>query len=229
MTESMEKLLKQTRLDSNLSIEDIAQELRIRKEHLKQFEKKIPDPLSVYELGYLRSYAKYLGLDVSDYIAHRKERDIAAAQAIKEAKKNQFLNVIKKPRSSIIITISACALVASILLLGVMSKKTPVSDTTQDQEQSTTIQQDFLVEQKGPYEYLITGIGSNSDINMVARAKTSFTILDPTTNKIISSGAIQSGQPLFIPRDHDGKAFTSLLIKTTTLNAFDIQQIAQTK
>lgn len=224
----MEKLLKQTRLDNSLLIDAIAQELRIKKEHLKQFEKKIPDPLSVYELGYLRSYAKRLNVDISDFIARRKERDIAATQALKEAKKNQILNVIKKPRSSIIITISACALVASILLLGVMSKKSPAPSTS-DQEQSTPMQQDFLIEQKSPYEYLITGIGSNSDINMVARAKTNFTILDPTTNKIISSGEIQPGQPLFIPRDQDGKAFTSLLIKTTTLNAFDIQQIAQTK
>ena len=82
MTNNIEKLLKKTRLDKQLSLDDVNRDLKIRKDHIKQFEKKIPELLGVYELGYLRCYAKHLGVEteVNNYIAYLKEKTKIASK-----------------------------------------------------------------------------------------------------------------------------------------------------
>lgn len=235
MTKSMEKILKQERLEKKLTLDDITRALKIRKDHIRQFEKKIPESLDVYKLGYLRSYAKYLNVDINDYIKDLKEKAAIAIRGKQDTSKNKIFKTIKTPAGIITIILSIIGLILSIMFLGVIDKKKlSVSHDQSNLKQnepaiSTPNKARFSVDKKGPYGYLVSGIGSDNEINIIASVNTTFTMIDPAKNKIVSRGAVRTGEQLFIPKDQDSKIFTSLLIKTNVPDAFDVQQIIEDK
>lgn len=226
MTESLEKLLKQARLAKKTTINDIAKDLKIRKEHFKQFEKKIPFHLDVYELGYLRSYAKYLGVDIDPYLASKKAKAKEVSKEDEESYTTIFIKGIKTPAGAITLVLSIILTIASFSYLWKhqYDLRHPSERPGAAQgEYVIPVKSDLSFEQKGPNEYALTGVG-DSDMNVVARVNTGFTITDASKGTIISRGEIKQGERLFIPKDQDSKILTSLSIKTSTPDAFEIQQ-----
>ena len=59
------RVLAEERSDRGLTIEQVAAATRIRPEHLSALESDVPEQLlpAVYAKGYLRTYARYLGID----------------------------------------------------------------------------------------------------------------------------------------------------------------------
>ena len=57
-------ILKQARIDANLSIEDVSRQLNIRKHYIIALEEnKLEEiPAAVYAQGYIRIYSKFLGI-----------------------------------------------------------------------------------------------------------------------------------------------------------------------
>lgn len=80
-------LLRQRRMERQLSIEDVAQALRLAPKQLRAIEQDDYDhlPGPTYVRGYLRSYAQFLGLPV-DTVLEFYNRQPAAAKAIDLAK-----------------------------------------------------------------------------------------------------------------------------------------------
>lgn len=69
------QLLKAARLSQALTLEVVAKELHISKRHLVQLEEDNEDLVcDVYTLGFLRSYAHFLGLDEKDLSAKFKNQ-----------------------------------------------------------------------------------------------------------------------------------------------------------
>lgn len=68
--ENIGNTLKQTRLAKNISLEEIEKNTRIRKLYLEAIENEDWDviPGTVYLRGFLKSYAKYLGLDEKEFL-----------------------------------------------------------------------------------------------------------------------------------------------------------------
>jgi cytoskeletal protein RodZ len=65
---SIKQLLKDAREAQKLSIDDVAKKLRISKRHLRALENNDENlTCDVYNLGFLRSYATYLGLDSASF------------------------------------------------------------------------------------------------------------------------------------------------------------------
>jgi cytoskeleton protein RodZ len=72
---SVKQLLKETREAQKLSIDDIAKKLRISKSYLRALESNDENlTCDVYTLGFLRSYAAYLGLDSESLCKELKEK-----------------------------------------------------------------------------------------------------------------------------------------------------------
>ncbi|MFI3242029.1 MAG: DUF4115 domain-containing protein [Alphaproteobacteria bacterium] len=104
------EILKNNRLKSGKKIENIAEELRIRKSYLIAIEKSDYEniPEYPYGIGFIRSYAKYFGLDEnslindfkketaiissSDHIVPIKKEDINEANT--PSKKNIYISII---------------------------------------------------------------------------------------------------------------------------------------
>lgn len=72
---SIKQLLKKTREAQKLSIDDVAKKLRISKSYLRALENNEENlTCDVYTLGFLRSYAAYLGLDSESLCKELKEK-----------------------------------------------------------------------------------------------------------------------------------------------------------
>lgn len=72
---SIKQLLKETREAQKLSMDDVAKKLRISKNYLRALENKEENLIcDVYTLGFLRSYANYLGLDSESLCKELKEK-----------------------------------------------------------------------------------------------------------------------------------------------------------
>lgn len=71
---SIGEYLRQSRQSRRLEIADISQELHIRPEYLQALEHDQWDKLpgEVYALGFLRSYARYLGVDAEALVDYRR-------------------------------------------------------------------------------------------------------------------------------------------------------------
>ena len=72
--ETIGETLQRTRLQKSLSYADIAEELHIQATFIKAIEELDQDALPSigYVLGYVRTYAQYLGLDGTDAVARYK-------------------------------------------------------------------------------------------------------------------------------------------------------------
>ncbi|GGG42179.1 hypothetical protein GCM10010964_32080 [Caldovatus sediminis] len=72
--------LREARLALGLTLEEVAQRLRIRRPYLQALEEgRLGDlPAAVYAVGFLRSYAEALGLDAEAMIRRFRERGVAA-------------------------------------------------------------------------------------------------------------------------------------------------------
>ncbi|NRA73475.1 MAG: helix-turn-helix domain-containing protein [Rickettsiales bacterium] len=242
MADNIEKLLKKTRLDKQLSLDDINRDLKIRKDYIKQFEKKIPELLGVYELGYLRCYAKHLGVEkeVNNYIAYLKEKTKIASKNEKAQSENSITEILKNFLAKPKITFPILGVLVLVVFFIMTNKgyikgfdnnketKKQISEVTTDTHDQNNnivnISESLSIQQKGPYNYLIQGINNTSDItNIVARVNTTFTIIDPAQNKVIKSGTIRVGERFSMPKIKEGNTLATILVKTNIPNAFDIK------
>src|SRR6195952_4238412 len=76
--ESVGQDLRAARLRRGDEIAAVSRALKIRKDHLEALEEDRPDDLPgrTYALGFIRSYAQYLGLDAAR-MAERYKQDVA--------------------------------------------------------------------------------------------------------------------------------------------------------
>jgi cytoskeleton protein RodZ len=73
----LKQLLKETREAQKLSIDDVAEKLRINKNYLRALENNEENlTCDVYTLGFLKSYATYLGLDSENLCKKFKEKAV---------------------------------------------------------------------------------------------------------------------------------------------------------
>lgn len=74
---SLGDIFKNARMEKNLSLNDVADELKIRRFFLQSIENEKYEmlPGGVYTIGFIRSYAKYLGLNQDAIIEQLKELD----------------------------------------------------------------------------------------------------------------------------------------------------------
>jgi len=70
MAKNLGKLLQEARRSKEISLQQISDETRIRKDYLEALEKEEYDvfPAKVYVVSFLRSYARYLGLDAESLV-----------------------------------------------------------------------------------------------------------------------------------------------------------------
>jgi cytoskeleton protein RodZ len=98
--------------ERGLSLQQAASATHIRLEHLIALEADEPDllPAPVYARGYLRTYARYLGLDEESLVARLH-------QATRDPRQNLGLGMLG-PRPRLVLTGPAAAAVGLILLAG---------------------------------------------------------------------------------------------------------------
>ena len=101
------QLLKETRLERGLSLDEVAQRTYIKLHYLEALEEGELDklPAMVHTYGYIRQYAKLLGLDGGSLVAQfqQQERAVVSPKAAKTPTAelfNETLNFLKPIKSS---------------------------------------------------------------------------------------------------------------------------------
>jgi len=94
------KLLKQQRLAKKLDFDDIQNETKVQVKYLEAIEEgdEKAFPASVYYKSFVRTYAKYLGLNSETLLQEYEERKKAREEIIdmKEGKESFFVEPVKK-------------------------------------------------------------------------------------------------------------------------------------
>lgn len=202
-TEPLERLLKRTRKEKGLSIDDVVRGTRLRKMHLKQFETKLPEQLDVYQLGYLRLYARYLELDIHKYIDDyqnrvnpQKQKTSGVTQSFLSFPFMRFWKNIFVAAVIIIIIASGAFLVMKKPLN--IYKKEASTQTVTDE---TPAPSEEIIKKLNPYTYVLTGpIAQLAKVKIVANEATLFTLLDSEKN-ILAKGSLKAGELLSLPND----------------------------
>lgn len=110
---SIGEYLKRSRLARRLQLEDISQELHIRTQYLVALEEDKWDKLpgEVYAIGFLRSYARFLGVDADALVDYRRrltqqessageERHVPAAPVLSRRARKSRAKVARVPTRS---------------------------------------------------------------------------------------------------------------------------------
>lgn len=230
--ESIERLLRRARKEQGLSIEDVVRDTRVRKMHLKQFETKLPESLDVYQLGYLRLYAKYLGVDIQKYIGRLSQSSSHSEQPRADTNISKQTNPIKYAKTKNII---AALLIITLIISGILIVKKRRLHSNQGtpttQQPVAEIKSDAIVtldpislKPIDNHTYSLNGtLEQLAKIKIIAKENTSFTVMLAENNFVIAKGKLKAGEELILPKD-DNIANKQLTIKTNIAEALTLQQ-----
>ena len=128
------EILRKTREGRGLSLEDVADLTRVRRNYLEALEQAAYDvlPPRAFAIGYVKAYAKVLGLD-EETLADMYKRDVTEPQVRLHAPSGASLDDVK-PNYRLYIT-AALSLVAAIIVWNVVQYKPVIlrSKAAQDQ------------------------------------------------------------------------------------------------
>ncbi|MEQ9116153.1 MAG: helix-turn-helix domain-containing protein [Rickettsiales bacterium] len=106
--------LKEKRLSKKLSIDDVAERLRIRNKYLIQIEEGAIESSNVYMQGYIKNYAAYLKVDIKDFAENSPVNTTIKSNELKESP-----NVSESDTSPslAVVAISLVAIFVSVFIL----------------------------------------------------------------------------------------------------------------
>lgn len=112
---TISSLLREKRRERNLTIEQIADATKIRSEYLIALENSLYNkfPSEVYIKGFLKNYAKYLGIPTDQALALYRRENIVKIKP----KHNLFLEKIKERSQKIVITPNKIILAITIVVI----------------------------------------------------------------------------------------------------------------
>ena len=121
------EILRRTRLHYNRTIEEVEATLRIQSKQLEAIETGDTEalPARVYAIGFVRSYAEYLGLDGEKIVTLFKEQSGETKPKVK-AKLAVQKDTSKKPPFAIIIGVVVFTCVVILAAITLMGDKQPI-------------------------------------------------------------------------------------------------------
>jgi cytoskeletal protein RodZ len=210
-TDSIEKFLRSARKSQGISLDNVANDTKIRKIYLKQFETSVPDKLDVYQIGYLRLYARYLGVDIQAEALKQLNNNTGKNSASLSSIMRRGLNV---PRTLLIALALMLALASLVIAQWKKRGLPPEPSTVQD---SSGLQvNESVASQTDRYTHLLTDYSGK--VKVIANIATVFALVDPVSNATIARGTLKSGEELILPNAK------SIIVKTTIPDALDFQQ-----
>lgn len=133
------KKFKETREDMGLSVSDVTDTLRIGREYIEAIENsefdKLPD--RVYAIGFIRNYARFLGIDEVEAIAEYKDKtDIVESPRIVSKKPGKrktpdfYTECVRLLNSFRVQDVSICNIAYVVLILAIIAVLIDVSHAT---------------------------------------------------------------------------------------------------
>jgi len=216
------EILREKRKEKKLSIDEVAEKLRIRNKYLIQIEDNDIDPSNVYVQGYIKNYANFLKVDVKEYIIVKKP-DI---EVKKEVQTEDISDITTTP-SLKVVSASILAIVASILAViymsnidfsvfslskkesSVINDSEMVSDITSNvkkdfgsQKNKDSISEENVIDRINSFQIVVKNINKDYKVIVTANSPVEVSIFD-IEGELVSRERLDLGEDAsFFGKDH---------------------------
>ena len=216
------EVLRERRKEKKLSIDEVAEKLRIRNKYLIQIEDNDIDPSNVYVQGYIKNYANFLKVDVKEYIIVKKP-DI---EVKKEVQTEDISDITTTP-SLKVVSASILAIVASILAViymsnidfsvfslskkesSVINDSEMVSDITSNvkkdfgsQKNKDSISEENVIDRINSFQIVVKNINKDYKVIVTANSPVEVSIFD-IEGELVSRERLDLGEDAsFFGKDH---------------------------
>lgn len=216
------EILREKRKEKKLSIDEVAEKLRIRNKYLIQIEDNDIDPSNVYVQGYIKNYANFLKVDVKEYIIVKKP-DI---EVKKEVQTEDISDITTTP-SLKVVSASILAIVASILAViymsnidfavfslskkesSVINDSEMVSDITSNvkkdfgsQKNKDSILEENVIDRINSFQIVVKNINKDCKVIVTANSPVEVSIFD-IEGELVSRERLDLGEDAsFFGKDH---------------------------
>jgi cytoskeletal protein RodZ len=142
---SLGDIFKNARTEKNLTLNDVSEELKIRRFFLQSIEDEKYEmlPGGVYTIGFIRSYAKYLGLNQEAIMEQLKELDFFGPVRLNMVGDEHSFPSARYVSSSMVILGVVILLVCSICAYLFLDQETVTANLPSTTETTETIQEDI--------------------------------------------------------------------------------------
>lgn len=225
------RILKEAREKKNLTLDQVATNLRVKEDYLYDIEEKSDLPRDVFTIGYIRLYARYLKINIDSQLnSFRNGEDVEEEEPVifddesSVSFKDAFLSKIKDKKYIKIVSASVVTVllvvVAFVFFNNVNSNQSDETQVDVSEEHIEEKEEQNIpkttIEKISQQEYVVKNISEDNDIFVVANDATMVSFLDED-NKVIDEVFVQVGEKKPLPRGHN-----AILIRTRILSAIDV-------
>jgi len=223
------RILKESREKKNITLDQIASKLRVKREYLSEIEDKSDLPQDVFTIGYIRLYAKYLKVDIENQINafkngedfEEEEEIISVDEDESDSIKNLLLSKIKDKKYIKIVGTSLAAVVFVVGVFVVFNKSSnnAMSDVEEVAKEERKVVIAATITKINNEEYLVKNIPEdNNNIFVVANDSTMVTFI-AGDGGIIDEVFVRIGEKKQFPKGHE-----TILVKTRIASSIDVME-----
>ncbi len=191
---SLGSVLKRARREKKLKLEDVASKLKIRLRYLTEVEEGSDKgtPI-VYKIGYIRAYAKHLGVDVEEYLKGVNVESGSKFSPVEES----YLEQTKPPFLTVGIAIFCiCLSIVVVAIYNIQSYPKDNKSVSHEQMAGANVAQLFVNSES---TYFLENAGENKSLVAVV-AKADLTVqVQNEQGKLLESRKLKAGESFSLP------------------------------
>lgn len=208
-------ILCEKRKNQHLTLDKISSDIKIQKSYLEEIERGINKKPDMYMVGYVKLYASYLNVDISDYLDYLKSSTPHKKNALDPNTKIDNKDINNESLSFIIATFTVIISLAIILIGNHNAWKENTSYTTTSHSKNIHYTSSKAILKKiNSKEYIIFNI--SDAISLLAEDYTEISLYD-TNDTFIENHIMRFGEKKLLPISHK-----TIKIKVTTENSIKI-------
>jgi len=225
--------LQEAREKKGLTIEQVAKKIRVKEEYIENIEENSELVLDVFTVGYIKLYAKYLRVNITDELLEMKgvaSEEVEGDQEEAAQEDNQevdvesehsqlktnfiksFFNQDNKKQLKFFVAsaLTIVLVIGGVFMLNQNSNKIDNQQVVEGDDIAFKWNQEGLAIQKtGNDEYLLKNIDSNAnDIYILAKDSTDVTFLNDQ-NEVVQEIFVRIGEKQVVP-----KGYETLIVRT---------------
>jgi len=205
--------LKRARREKKLKLKEVASKFKIRPRYLIDIEdgndSSIP---SVYKIGYIRAYSKYLGVDIEEYLQDLSVESESKFSPVEES----YLEQTKPPLLTVSIAVFCICL--SVIVVAVYNIKPSSKDNTQiNYKQTGNVAQLFI---NADDTYSLENIGDNKSLVAVVAKSDLKVEVHNDQGKLLESRHLNAGESFSLSMED------KLILLVDTPNALEFYEFS---
>lgn len=187
-------ILQEKRKEKQLSIDQVASDLRIRNSYITRIEEGGCNLDNVYILGYIKNYASYLKIDIADYLRKLDNRETSQISQVKNKKPS--IDSSSPPVNLVLVSVFLIIISAALLIIlnnYKFNKQVASPSNTPIIEQKVKDISKPEMEILNSFSTVITDVNKYNKIVVTAKTPVEISVFD-NDNELIIRKKLNSGE-----------------------------------